>query len=161
MTTNKNRLWPGSSGCPRTPNVDHTGLKLRDSPASASGVLGLKLCCRTLSLRFWEHSHNQAQAICVFLRYLIPLQHSLIPFVVCPVKLQLPGSPADSFLPGKRTRCPLCKAEPGGIRKEQRAHHLIIGFTSNRRSVSHSCERSASAVHAFKRFLQAPGIFPS
>jgi hypothetical protein len=36
-----------SSGCPRTHFVDQAGLKLRDLPASASRVLGLKVCATT------------------------------------------------------------------------------------------------------------------
>jgi hypothetical protein len=34
-------VWPG---CPGTHSVDQAGLKLRDLPASASQVLGLKAC---------------------------------------------------------------------------------------------------------------------
>ena len=33
-----------SPGCPGTHSVDQAGLKLRNSPASASQVLGLKVC---------------------------------------------------------------------------------------------------------------------
>ena len=36
-----------SPGCPGTHYVDQAGLKLRDLPASASGVLGLKVCTTT------------------------------------------------------------------------------------------------------------------
>jgi hypothetical protein len=36
-----------SLGCPGTPFVDQAGLKLRDLPASASQVLGLKACTTT------------------------------------------------------------------------------------------------------------------
>jgi hypothetical protein len=36
-----------SSHCPRTHSVDQTGLKLRNPPASASRVLGLKACTTT------------------------------------------------------------------------------------------------------------------
>jgi hypothetical protein len=35
-------LRQGFSGCPGTHSVDQTGLELRNSPASASQVLGLK-----------------------------------------------------------------------------------------------------------------------
>ena len=34
-----------SSGCPGTPFVDKAGLKLRNPPASASRVLGIKAVC--------------------------------------------------------------------------------------------------------------------
>jgi hypothetical protein len=36
-----------SSGCPRTHSVDQAGLELRNLPASASQVLGLKACATT------------------------------------------------------------------------------------------------------------------
>jgi hypothetical protein len=38
-----------SSGCPGTHSVDQTGLELRNPPASASQVLGLKVCTTTPS----------------------------------------------------------------------------------------------------------------
>jgi hypothetical protein len=34
-------------GCPGTHSVDQAGLELRNPPASASGVLGLKACATT------------------------------------------------------------------------------------------------------------------
>jgi hypothetical protein len=36
-----------SSGCPKTHSVDQAGLELRNLPASASQVLGLKACAIT------------------------------------------------------------------------------------------------------------------
>jgi hypothetical protein len=36
-----------SPGCPGTHSVDQAGLELRNPPASASGVLGLKACATT------------------------------------------------------------------------------------------------------------------
>jgi hypothetical protein len=36
-----------SSGCPGTHSVDQAGLELRNLPASASRVLGLKVCATT------------------------------------------------------------------------------------------------------------------
>jgi hypothetical protein len=36
-----------SPGCPGTHFVDQAGLELRNPPASASGVLGLKVCATT------------------------------------------------------------------------------------------------------------------
>jgi hypothetical protein len=36
-----------SPGCPGTHSVDQAGLKLRNLPASASGVLGVKACATT------------------------------------------------------------------------------------------------------------------
>jgi hypothetical protein len=41
-----------SSGCPGTHSVDQAGLKLRNLPASASRVLGLKACATTHGLVF-------------------------------------------------------------------------------------------------------------
>jgi hypothetical protein len=39
-----------SPGCPETHSVDQAGLKLRNPPASASQVLGLKECATTARL---------------------------------------------------------------------------------------------------------------
>jgi hypothetical protein len=39
-----------SPGCPGTHSVDQAGLKLRNPPASASQVLGLKACATTAQL---------------------------------------------------------------------------------------------------------------
>jgi hypothetical protein len=39
-----------SPGCPGTHSVDQAGLKLRNLPASASQVLGLKACATTAPL---------------------------------------------------------------------------------------------------------------
>jgi hypothetical protein len=41
-----------SPGCPGTHSVDQAGLELRNPPASASQVLGLKACTTTAQL-FW------------------------------------------------------------------------------------------------------------
>jgi hypothetical protein len=40
----RDRVSLHSPGCPRTRSVDQAGLKLRNVPASASQVLGLKAC---------------------------------------------------------------------------------------------------------------------
>jgi hypothetical protein len=40
-----------SPGCPGTHFVDQAGLELRDPPASASQVLGLKVCTTTVWLK--------------------------------------------------------------------------------------------------------------
>jgi hypothetical protein len=42
-----------SPGCPGTHSVDQAGLELRNSPASASQVLGLKVCATTAWLFFF------------------------------------------------------------------------------------------------------------
>jgi hypothetical protein len=42
-----------SPGCPGTHFVDQAGLELRDPPASASQVLGLKVCTTTTRLKLW------------------------------------------------------------------------------------------------------------
>jgi hypothetical protein len=40
----RDRVSLCSPGCPRTHSVDQAGLELRNPPASASQVLGLKAC---------------------------------------------------------------------------------------------------------------------
>jgi hypothetical protein len=42
-----------SPGCPGTHSVDQAGLELRNPPASASQVLGLKACATTALLNFF------------------------------------------------------------------------------------------------------------
>jgi hypothetical protein len=46
----RDRVSLCSPGCPGTHSVDQTGLKLRNLPASASQVLGLKACATTAGL---------------------------------------------------------------------------------------------------------------
>jgi hypothetical protein len=51
----RDRVSLYSPGCPGTHSVDQAGLELRNPPASASRVLGLKACATTpglLSLSF-------------------------------------------------------------------------------------------------------------
>jgi hypothetical protein len=43
----QNRVSLCSPGCPGTHSVDQASLKLRNPPASASQVLGLKACATT------------------------------------------------------------------------------------------------------------------
>jgi hypothetical protein len=43
----RDRVSLCSPGCPGTHSVDQAGLKLKDPPASASQVLGLKACATT------------------------------------------------------------------------------------------------------------------
>jgi hypothetical protein len=43
----RDRVSRYSPGCPGTHFVDQAGLELRNSPASAFGVLGLKACATT------------------------------------------------------------------------------------------------------------------
>jgi hypothetical protein len=53
----QDRVSLGSPGCPRTHFVDQAGLKLRNLPASASQVLGLKACVTTTQpARFFIHT---------------------------------------------------------------------------------------------------------
>jgi hypothetical protein len=47
----RDRVSLYSPGCPGTHSVDQAGLELRDPPASASQVLGLKVCATTARLR--------------------------------------------------------------------------------------------------------------
>jgi hypothetical protein len=46
----RDRVSLCSPGCPGTHSVDQAGLKLRNLPASASQVLGLKVCATTARL---------------------------------------------------------------------------------------------------------------
>ena len=46
----QDRVFLCSSGCPGTHSVDQAGLELRNPPASASQVLGLKACTTTAQL---------------------------------------------------------------------------------------------------------------
>jgi hypothetical protein len=48
----RDRVSLCSPGCPGTHSVDQTGLELRNLPASASWMLGLKACATTPSLFF-------------------------------------------------------------------------------------------------------------
>jgi hypothetical protein len=43
----QDRVSLHSPGCPGTQSIDQAGLKLRNSPASSSQVLGLKACTTT------------------------------------------------------------------------------------------------------------------
>jgi hypothetical protein len=55
---NKDRVSLCSSGCPGTHSVDQAGLELRNLPASASQVLGLKTCATTALLNnIFMHLH--------------------------------------------------------------------------------------------------------
>jgi hypothetical protein len=46
----RDRVSLCSPGCPATHSVDQAGLQLRNPPASASRVLGLKACATTARL---------------------------------------------------------------------------------------------------------------
>jgi hypothetical protein len=46
----RDRVSLYSPGCPGTHSVDQAGLELRNLPASASQVLGLKVCATTAQL---------------------------------------------------------------------------------------------------------------
>jgi hypothetical protein len=48
----RDRVSLCSPGCPGTYSVDQAGLELRNSPASASQVLGLKACATTPGFLF-------------------------------------------------------------------------------------------------------------
>jgi hypothetical protein len=48
----RDRVSLYSPGCPGTHSVDQAGLELRNPPASASQVLGLKVCATTARLRW-------------------------------------------------------------------------------------------------------------
>jgi hypothetical protein len=56
----RDRVSLCSPGCPGTHFADQAGLELRNPPASASQVLGLKVCTTTtrLDIVFKEESHS-------------------------------------------------------------------------------------------------------
>jgi hypothetical protein len=58
-------------GCPRTHSVDQTGLELRNLPASASQVLGLKACGTTA---------RRNKDSFFFIRYFLIYISNVIPF---------------------------------------------------------------------------------
>jgi hypothetical protein len=51
------RVFLCSPGCPDTHSVDQAGLELRNLPASASQVLGLKVCATTAWLEMYFKNH--------------------------------------------------------------------------------------------------------
>jgi hypothetical protein len=53
----RDRVSLCSPGCPGTHSVDQAGLKLRNPPASASQVLGLKVYATTAQLLVTEFCH--------------------------------------------------------------------------------------------------------
>jgi len=56
-----------SPGCPGTHSVDQAGLKLRNLPAPASQVLGLKVCATTFqNFKIMLHLKNMYHVICQF-----------------------------------------------------------------------------------------------
>jgi hypothetical protein len=57
----KHSVSLGSPGCPGTHSVDQAGLKLRNLPASASQVLGLKECATTAWLKQTNKQTNKKQ----------------------------------------------------------------------------------------------------
>jgi hypothetical protein len=52
----RDRVSLYSPGCPGTHSIDQAGLKLRNLPASASRVLGLKVCATTA---WWEKAFTK------------------------------------------------------------------------------------------------------
>jgi hypothetical protein len=54
----QDRVSLGSPGCPGTHFVDQAGLELRNPPASASRVLGLKACATTPVYSFGSLTHS-------------------------------------------------------------------------------------------------------
>jgi hypothetical protein len=62
---------PYSPGCPGTHSVDQTGLELRNLPASASQVLGLKACATTAQPFFFPNQvQNSVRTMSFFKIYL-------------------------------------------------------------------------------------------
>jgi hypothetical protein len=61
----RDRVSLCSPGCPETHFVDQAGLELRNPPASASQVLGLKACA-TIALQerqFYQQQNSRRQGI--------------------------------------------------------------------------------------------------
>jgi hypothetical protein len=56
----RDRVSLGSPGCPATHSVDQAGLELRNSPASAFQVPGLKVCANTLP-DFRQHLSSRTE----------------------------------------------------------------------------------------------------
>ena len=50
----RDRFSQYSPGCPETHSLYHAGLELRNPPASASGVLELKVCATTPGLNIFQ-----------------------------------------------------------------------------------------------------------
>jgi hypothetical protein len=85
-----------SPGCPGTHFVDQAGLELRNLPASASQMLGLKACATTPGNIFnnkVQAKPGQVLSCCNLMRLLIPRQrpitcHLILPWLtlvhVCP-----------------------------------------------------------------------------
>jgi hypothetical protein len=75
----RDRVSLCSPGCPRTHFVDQTGLELRNLPASASQVLGLKVCTTMpgsfLNLLIWVF----------FLHFVVNLKKDLTDFLKEPI----------------------------------------------------------------------------
>jgi hypothetical protein len=56
----QDRVSRYSLGCPGTHSVDQAGLELRNPPASASQVLGLKACTTTPGCEIFQSLNNNA-----------------------------------------------------------------------------------------------------
>ena len=65
----RDRISLCSSGCPGTHFVDQAGLKLRNLPASASRVLGLKACATTPGLSQFLMEGSKEYFMVCFLSY--------------------------------------------------------------------------------------------
>jgi hypothetical protein len=60
----RDRVSLCSPGCPGTHSVDQAGLELRNPPASASQVLGLKACHHHLATKLFLKSNCKDQESC-------------------------------------------------------------------------------------------------
>jgi hypothetical protein len=66
-----------SPGCPETHSVDQAGLKLRNPPASASQVLGLKACATTARpSSYLKNYKGKPMRWLSFSKHLLPISHS-------------------------------------------------------------------------------------
>jgi hypothetical protein len=62
----RDRVSLCSPGCPGTHSVDQAGLELRNLPASASGVLGLKACATTPGSVYFLKAERKKECIVVW-----------------------------------------------------------------------------------------------
>ena len=68
----QDRVFMYSPGCPGIHSVDQAGLKLRNSPASVSQVLGLKVCATMPSPRFYSLCQLSSPCFAQLLNFISP-----------------------------------------------------------------------------------------
>jgi hypothetical protein len=69
-----------SPGCPGTHSIDQAGLELRNLPASASQVLGLKVCTTTAQLKNYFYLCVLYEAVQFYVQLFIEVKrHQILP----------------------------------------------------------------------------------